>query len=213
MSIDDKKIMDLLNERGILRFSTLMLRFHISSVEAISIVDEYKKKGIIDDKGKAASGVKTAWKNPYVEDNMKTNPKEDQRKQLSNKGQENSRSNQQEIQKKTIRKKKEPESDIQNISKSKDKKNSRRSDSKPIQSQSSNELLSAENSSKKLAKRKPKQEAATKINQKIPASNPVQMSFLEESEVPKPRKKTASKPVTRKTSIKKNDIAGQMSLF
>lgn len=213
MSIDDKKIMDLLNERGMLRFSTLMLRFHISSMEAISIVDEYKKKGIIDDKGKAASGVKTAWKNPYAEDNMETGPKENMKKKQSGKAQENSESTQQEVQEKAPRKKKEAESAVQNISKSKGRKNSKRVEAKPVQPQSSNELLVAENSSKKPSKRKTEHKANSKINQEIPSSNPVQMSFLEETESPKPRRKAASKTAMRKPTIKKNDIAGQMSLF
>ena len=66
MRVTDKEIMNIIQERGVLRFSTLMLRFHISSVQALQIVEEYKKKGIIDDKCRAASGVKTAWKNPYA---------------------------------------------------------------------------------------------------------------------------------------------------
>ena len=214
MSIDDKEIMDLLNERGILRFSTLMLRFHISSMEAIRIIDEYKKKGIIDNKGKAASGTKTVWKNPYAEDNTGTDPKKEPEKRISNKVQGNSESTQQEVQEKTPRKKKKSESAVQNISKSKDKKNSGKAESKPVQPQDSDGLLTTENSSKKSARKKPEQEAATKINQGIPSSNPVQMTFLEDAEPPKKRRNTASKTATRKSTIKKEkDVAGQMSLF
>lgn len=214
MSIDDKKIMDLLNERGVLRFSTLMLRFHISSMEAIKIVDEYKKKGIIDDKGKAASGIKIIWKNPYTEDTMKTDSKEKQVRQLSDKAPENSKPLQQEVQEKAHRKKKEPESDLQNISKNKDKNNSGRVETKSAQPQNSNKLLSVENLTKKSAKKKPESETVAKIKQKIPASKPVQMSFLEETESPKPRRKTISKPAIRKpTTKKKKDVDGQMSLF
>lgn len=214
MSINNKEIMDLLTERGVLRFSTLMLRFHISSMEAIRIVDEYQKKGIIDNKGKSASAVKTAWKNPYAEDTMKTDLREKQVRHQSDKEPDNSKPLQQEVQKKASRNKKDPESDRQNISKSKDKKNSRRTESKPVQPQSSDGLLAAENLSKKSSKKKPEPETVSVIKQKSPASNPVQMSFLEETESPKPRRNTASKTATRKsTTKKKKEVDGQISLF
>lgn len=51
-SYTDKEIMDLIKERGFLRFSTLMRIYRISSVEALAIVDRYNKAGIIDEKGK-----------------------------------------------------------------------------------------------------------------------------------------------------------------
>lgn len=214
MSINNKEIMDLLTERGVLRFSTLMLRFHISSMEAIRIVDEYKKKGIIDDKGNSASAVKTAWKNPYAEDTMKTDLKEKQVRHQSDKAPDNSKPLRQEVPKKASRNKKDPESDLQNISKNKDKKNSKSSESKPVQPQSSDGLLAAESLSKKSARKKPEPETATEIKQKIPASKPVQMSFLEETESPKPRRKAASKTSTRKPTIKsKKDVDGQISMF
>ena len=214
MSINNKEIMDLLTERGVLRFSTLMLRFHISSMEAIRIVDEYQKKGIIDNKGKSASAVKTAWKNPYAEDNTGTNPKKEPGKRLSNKVQENMDPTQLDVQKKTNRKKKESESDPQNIPKSKDKKNSGRAESKPVQLQSSNKLLAAENLSKKSARKKPELETATEIKQKIPVSKPVQMSFLEDAEPPRKQRNAASKTATRKsTTKKKKEVDGQISMF
>lgn len=214
MSLDNKKIMDLLNERGVLRFSTLMLRFHISSMEAIRIVDEYKKKGIIDDKGKSASAVKTAWKNPYAEDTMKNDLKEKQARHQSDKAPGNSKPLQQGVPQKASRNKKDPESDLQNISKNKDKKNSKSSESKPVQQQSSDGLLATESLSKKTSRKKPKPETATEIKQKISASKPVQMSFLEDAEPPKPQRNAVSKTATRKTTIKsKKDVDGQMSLF
>lgn len=66
MQVTEKEIMNLIQERGVLRFSTLMLKFHISSVQAIQIVEEYKKREIIDEKCRATSGVKVSWKNPYA---------------------------------------------------------------------------------------------------------------------------------------------------
>lgn len=54
--LTEESIMELIRQRGNLRFSTLMVFFHISSVEALAIVEEYQKKGILDAKGR----IKTA---------------------------------------------------------------------------------------------------------------------------------------------------------
>ncbi len=45
MQITKKDIEQIIEERGQLRFSTLMVRFHISSTEAINIVGKYNKTG------------------------------------------------------------------------------------------------------------------------------------------------------------------------
>lgn len=82
MQVTENEIMNLIQERGLLRFSTLMLKFHISSIQAIQIVEEYKKRGIIDEKCRATSGVKVSWKNPYAEDKMAEN-KENIAKKIS----------------------------------------------------------------------------------------------------------------------------------
>ena len=50
--LTEESIMELIRQRGNLKFSTLMVFFHISSVEALAIVEEYQKKGILDAKGK-----------------------------------------------------------------------------------------------------------------------------------------------------------------
>lgn len=47
MQITKKDIEQVIEERGCLRFSTLMVRFHISSTEAIKIVEKYNKTGRI----------------------------------------------------------------------------------------------------------------------------------------------------------------------
>ncbi|MBT9841507.1 hypothetical protein [Blautia sp. MCC283] len=75
MQVTENEIMNLIQERGLLRFSTLMLKFHISSMQAIQIVEEYKKRGIIDEKCRATSGVKVSWKNPYAGEAADANEK------------------------------------------------------------------------------------------------------------------------------------------
>ncbi len=47
MQITKKNIEQIIEERGCLRFSTLMVRFHISSTEAMEIVEKYNKTGKI----------------------------------------------------------------------------------------------------------------------------------------------------------------------
>ena len=49
-------IMELIRQRGNLRFSTLMMFFHLSSVEALAIVENYQAKGILDEKGRYVTG-------------------------------------------------------------------------------------------------------------------------------------------------------------
>lgn len=56
--VSENSIMELIRQRGILRFSTLMVSFHLSSVEAISIVEEYQRRGILDAKGRYVTEIK-----------------------------------------------------------------------------------------------------------------------------------------------------------
>lgn len=44
-------VLQLLYERGFIKYSTIMVRFHVSSVEAKHIVAELVKNGIINEKG------------------------------------------------------------------------------------------------------------------------------------------------------------------
>ena len=58
MAYTDEGIMALVKERGILRYSMLMARFHISSVEAKNIVSDYISKGIVDEDGRYGKKVR-----------------------------------------------------------------------------------------------------------------------------------------------------------
>lgn len=56
MQITKKDIEQIIEERGCLRFSTLMVRFHISSTEAMEIVEKYNKTGKIPRVHKSIAG-------------------------------------------------------------------------------------------------------------------------------------------------------------
>ena len=60
--LTDENIMELLLERKQLRYSTLMVCFHISSTEAIKIVKEYKKNKIIDEDGRYVQSSRSSWR-------------------------------------------------------------------------------------------------------------------------------------------------------
>lgn len=62
MAYTDEEIMALVKERGILRYSMLMARFHISSVEAKNIVSDYISKGIVDEDGRYGKKSECSWK-------------------------------------------------------------------------------------------------------------------------------------------------------
>ena len=67
--VSENSIMELIRQRGILRFSTLMVSFHLSSVEAISIVEECRKTKRHSKKARAKTG-----REPKEEKNEKTHP-------------------------------------------------------------------------------------------------------------------------------------------
>ena len=54
--LTEEAIMELIRQRGNLRFSTLMMIFHLPSVEALAIVENYQAKGILDEKGRYVTG-------------------------------------------------------------------------------------------------------------------------------------------------------------
>ena len=51
-TLSDEAIMELVKDRGILKYTMLMLKFHISSVEAQRIVKDYVSRGVIDEDGR-----------------------------------------------------------------------------------------------------------------------------------------------------------------
>lgn len=65
--IPENEIVEILNQKGILRFSTLMVRYHLSANAAMRVIEEYKEKGLIDEKCKPTFERKLKWK-PDCED-------------------------------------------------------------------------------------------------------------------------------------------------
>lgn len=78
--LTEESIMELIRQRGNLRFSTLMVFFHISSVEAIAIVEEYQKKGILDAKGKYVPEGKSGAAVAKTDEKIKTAQQKENRK-------------------------------------------------------------------------------------------------------------------------------------
>ena len=60
--IPENEIVEILNQKGILRFSTLMVRYHLSANAAMEVVGMYKETGLIDDKCKPTFERKLKWK-------------------------------------------------------------------------------------------------------------------------------------------------------
>lgn len=61
-TISDEAIMELVKDRGILKYTMLMLKFHISSVEAQRIVKDYVSRGVIDEDGRYGKKTDNSWR-------------------------------------------------------------------------------------------------------------------------------------------------------
>lgn len=61
-TISDEAIMELVKDRGILKYTMLMLKFHISSVEAQRIVKDYVSRGVIDEDGRYGKKTDNPWR-------------------------------------------------------------------------------------------------------------------------------------------------------
>lgn len=61
-TISDEAIMEMIKDRGILKYTMLMLKFHISSVEAQRIVKDYVSRGVIDEDGRYGKKSDNPWR-------------------------------------------------------------------------------------------------------------------------------------------------------
>lgn len=61
-TLSDEAIMELVKDRGILKYTMLMLKFHISSVEAQRIVKDYVSRGVIDEDGRYGKKSDNPWR-------------------------------------------------------------------------------------------------------------------------------------------------------
>lgn len=48
MQINHTEIREYINAHGGIKFSTLMRMYHLSSNEALTVISEYQKKGLLD---------------------------------------------------------------------------------------------------------------------------------------------------------------------
>lgn len=61
-TLSDEAIIELVKDRGILKYTMLMLKFHISSVEAQRIVKDYVSRGVIDEDGRYGKKSDNPWR-------------------------------------------------------------------------------------------------------------------------------------------------------
>lgn len=61
-TLSDEAIMEMIKDRGILKYTMLMLKFHTSSVEAQRIVKDYISRGIIDEDGRYGKKSDNPWR-------------------------------------------------------------------------------------------------------------------------------------------------------
>lgn len=186
--IPESEIVEILNQKGILRFSTLMVRYHLSANAAMEVVGIYKEKGIIDDKCKPTFERKLKW-NPDGENLGKDekNPeklatKRNAAKKRVNVSPQKSTKKEEKILGKKV--------DVTAKEKAAPKTSSKRAASSTQKNSVTKNDLSKKES--------------TKV--KVPASkvNPVKAERVNKEGTPKK---------TRKRTTKNNDIEGQMSLF
>ena len=190
--IPENEIVEILNQKGILRFSTLMVRYHLSANAAMAVVGMYKEKGIIDDKCKPTFERKLKW-NPDGEDlgEDEKNPEKPVTKRVSLKKSTNVSPP------KSI--KKEEKISSGKVDTTTKEKTAIKASSKKVEP-------SVKNITKKSSATKKDSSKSVATKMKAPASkvNPVKAERV---------KKEGTTKKTRKKATKNNDIEGQMSLF
>lgn len=186
--IPENEIVEILNQKGILRFSTLMVRYHLSANAAMRVVEEYKKKGLIDSNCRPTFERKLKWK-PDGED-LGDDEKRHEKpaaKRASLKKSTNVSSS------KSI--KKEEKIPIKKVDATAKEKFSLKASSKKTTS-------SAEKSS--VTKKELPKKETPKVKTSANKVNPVNTGHVKKEETTKK---------IRKRTTKNNDIEGQMSLF
>lgn len=190
--IPENEIVEILNQKGILRFSTLMVRYHLSANAAMRVVEEYKKKGLIDSNCRPTFERKLKWK-PDVEDmgEDEKNPEKPVTKRASLKKSTNVSPP------KSIKKEEKiPSKKVDATAKEKPavKTSSKKGTSSPKNTVKKSSVTKKDSSKKETPK------AKTPVNK----VNPVKTGRAKKEETTKK---------ARKKTTKNNDIEGQMSLF
>ena len=184
--IPENEIVEILNQKGILRFSTLMVRYHLSANAAMEVVEKYKKRGLIDDKCKPTFERKLKWK----PDGEETNEDE--------KGHEKIAAKRATLKKST------------NVSLPKSIKKEEKIPGKKVDA-TAKEKPSLKAHPKKVddsIKDTIKKESSKRVTTKTKAS----VNKVDSAKTGRAKKEETSKKI-RKKIAKNNDIEGQMSLF
>ena len=190
--IPENEIVEILNQKGILRFSTLMVRYHLSANAAMRVVEEYKKKGLIDSNCRPTFERKLKWK-PDGEDlgeDEKNPEKQDAKRNTLKKNTNVS------LPKSIKKEEKIPGKKVDATAK---EKFSLKAFSKKVEPSIKNTTKKSSATKKDSSKR-----VATKTKVSANKVNPVNTGHAK-------REETTKK--TRKRTTKNNDIEGQMSLF
>jgi len=190
--IPENEIVEILNKKGILRFSTLMVRYHLSANAAMEVVGIYKEKGIIDDKCKPTFERKLKWK-PDGE----------------NLGEDEKNPEKPAAKRNTVKKNTDvsPKKEASNEEKIPSKKVDATVKEKPaIKTSSKKGTSSPKNTMKKtfVTKKDSFKKETPKAKASANKVNPVNTGHAKKEETTKK---------TRKRTTKNNDIEGQMSLF
>lgn len=190
--IPENEIVEILNQKGILRFSTLMVRYHLSANAAMEVVGIYKEKGIIDDKCKLTFERKLKCKpdgeNLYEDEKNPEKPAAKRNTVKKNTGIS-------------------PQKEASNEEKIPSKKVDATVKEKPaIKTSSKKGTSSQKNTVKKssVIKKDSSKRVATKTKAPVNKVNSAKTGRAKKEETTKK---------TRKRTIKNDDIEGQMSLF
>lgn len=190
--IPENEIVEILNQKGILRFSTLMIRYHLSANAAMRIVEEYKKKGLINSNCRPTFERKLKWR-PDGEDlgddekrHEKPAVKRNAVKKNTDISPKKEASNEDKIPSKKV--------DVTVKEKPAIKTSSKKGTSSPKNTVKKSSVTKKDSSKKETPKAKT---SANKVN-------PVNTGHAKKEETTKK---------TRKKIAKNDDIEGQMSLF
>ena len=190
--IPENEIVEILNQKGVLRFSTLMVRYHLSAYAAMEVVEKYKKRGLIDDKCKPIFERKLKWK-PDGE----------------NLGEDEKNPEKPAAKRNTVKKNTgiSPKKEASNEEKIPSKKVDATVKEKPaIKTSSKKGTSSQKNTVKKSSVIK--KDSSKRVATKTKASD----NKIDSAKTGRAKKEGTTKKA-RKRAVKNDDIVGQMSLF
>lgn len=190
--IPENEIFEILNQKGVLKFSTLMVRYHLSANAAMEVVGMYKEKGLIDDKCRPTFERKLKWKpdGEGMGEDEKNPEKPDAKRNTLKKSTNVS------LPKSIKKEEKIPGKKVDATAK----------ENPAVKTSSKKGISSPKNTVKKssVTKKDSSKKETPKAKTPVNKVNPVKTGRAKKEETTKK---------TRKKTTKNNDIEGQMSLF